>query len=358
MFNKVEEILKTTLIPKTRRKAVSDQTVRTVTMGFVNQPFTNFKGYSKFTDQHPELWHALIDLANQLDPDHKFSSVTINHNVLCKPHRDARNEGITMIVGLGNYTGGRLVVDRQKIDIQYKPYYFNGYTQEHYTEEFHGDRWTLMFYSCRKTWNIVHRLEDIPIVREVFHGNQYLSRDFSIETGEHWIDIGAHIGCFSLKALYYGATVEAYEPDLDNYEVLCQNLKQDGFHAGPSRYNYAVGHSGCRIDVKKGSKGYFHRVVPGDCGQQVAFESILTDDCCVKMDIEGSEMEILDKSDFSRVKKMVFAYHINVDPSRKNFLTRMTRLERWFKITYQKLPDTEVMNFFPNEIIVRCLKKY
>jgi len=32
-----------------------------------------------------------------------------------------------MIIGLGDYTGGELVVNGEEIDIKHKPYYFNGY---------------------------------------------------------------------------------------------------------------------------------------------------------------------------------------------------------------------------------------
>ena len=73
----------------------------------------------------------------------------------------------------------------------------------------------------------------------------------------------------------------------------------------------------------------------------------------VKMDIEGGELAIIDNCDFSGIRKMVIAYHTNVDRSVDNFNRRMARLSRWFLISHQKVKGT-YFNMFPNEIIVYC----
>lgn len=346
----VEQMLQKITIPKIRRKAVSQDTCRTVTLGQVNRPFHKFKGYSKFTEKHPDLWKAVQDLADYLNPKHRYTSVTINHNVLCKPHKDARNEGTTMIIGLGNYTGGELHIDGKDVDIKHKPFYFNGYLKEHYTLPFTGDRWSLMFYSLKKSWDIEHRDEDMPIVREVYHGNQYHNSKlgFGIEKGDLWLDIGAHIGCFTKKCQYYGANTRSYEPDIDNFNLLKENSEGEC-------YNVAVGDKAGKVDLIKGSKCYFNKVTPGNNINQVAFEDILIPNCCVKMDIEGAEIPILDNCDFTGIRKMVFAYHIKSDPSRTNFVKRMDRLKQWFSIVHHQDIKSEHMNFFPNEIIVYCI---
>eukprot|EP00045_Choanoeca_perplexa_P004229 m.36227 g.36227 ORF g.36227 m.36227 type:complete len:114 (+) comp12461_c0_seq6:1046-1387(+) len=80
-FDAVTQHLQSITIPKSKRKAINDRSVRSVTLGQVNQPFSKFKGYSKFTEQHPELWKAVVELGEQLDPEHSFSSVNEHYNL-------------------------------------------------------------------------------------------------------------------------------------------------------------------------------------------------------------------------------------------------------------------------------------
>jgi len=46
-----------------------------------------------------------------------------------------------------------------------------------------------------------------------------------------------------------------------------------------------------------------------------------------KMDIEGAEIEILERKDFPRFKKLAFEYHFQVDPSLERFHAIMDRLK-------------------------------
>ena len=314
---------------------------------------------SKFTSTHMDLYNALCTLHDTINKDHTFTSITINKNVKCKPHYDKRNNGLTMIIGLGDYTGGELVILNDShddiIDIKCKPHYFNGYLNKHYNNSWTGTRYTLMYYAIRGRMPIIHRPDDIKIVREVYYGNGYHINNehitFGIEKGDHWIDIGANIGCFAKKCIDNGATVMAYEPDIDNYNVLIKNIDAN------CADQKAVLCKGAKVQLLKSPYPYSHRVRAMDMGDGIAvsFNDIKKEDCCVKMDIEGSELDILDNCDFTGIRKLVFAYHINCDSSKSNFLRRIDRLHTWFRtIYYGRLPDTEKLNFFPNEIIVYC----
>lgn len=350
MFSRVEELLCDIKIPKRPRKAIGDGAVESVTMGIVNRPFHKYKGTSKFTCSHPELWEAIQELGRALDPDHEFTTVTINHNVTCKPHKDKRNSGTTMIVAVGDYTGGELVIEGTEVDIRYKPHYFNGYLKTHWNNTHVGERWSLMYYTVRGTRTIAHRPCDVPILKEVYYGNAYHNRDigFGIEAGDHWIDIGAHIGCWSRKVIENGGTVDAFEPDPDSYRLLCENI--DISSATPC----AVGASCGQVDLVPGSSPYFNKVCPGGSIPRLAFGDIVSPDCCVKMDIEGSELEILDSCDFTGIRKMVVAYHITADRSRTNLLRRVSRLRQYFSEVHHQAIPNETMNFFPNEIMIYC----
>jgi FkbM family methyltransferase len=52
---------------------------------------------------------------------------------------------------------------------------------------------------------------------------------FKVEPDEVVVDVGAHIGCYSLKAAHIGAKVIAIEPDSSNFELLKYNVRLNGF---------------------------------------------------------------------------------------------------------------------------------
>ena len=55
-----------------------------------------------------------------------------------------------LIVGLGDYAGGALGVEDAVHDIRYRPLEFDGYTQRHYSEEFEGERFSVVWFSSRR----------------------------------------------------------------------------------------------------------------------------------------------------------------------------------------------------------------
>ena len=52
-----------------------------------------------------------------------------------------------MIVGLGRYVGGKLVVEGKSNDIRYKPVEFDGWRERHWTEPFMGERFSLVWFT-------------------------------------------------------------------------------------------------------------------------------------------------------------------------------------------------------------------
>ena len=98
------------------------------------------------------LFKETKKLMKMRDPKFKFTSVQYNKNNRAKRHKDSKNVGISYIIGLGNYTGGELIVfdenekNRVKHDIKNKFYKFNGSIYPHETVAFKGERYTLVFY--------------------------------------------------------------------------------------------------------------------------------------------------------------------------------------------------------------------
>jgi len=87
------------------------------------------------------------------DPKFKFTSIQYNKNHRAARHKDAKNTGVSYIIGLGDYKGGELIIfDKNeknpvKHDIKNKFHTFNGSIYPHETSPFEGERYTLVFYS-------------------------------------------------------------------------------------------------------------------------------------------------------------------------------------------------------------------
>ena len=101
-------------------------------------------------------YEKILQLAEHLGQNHniEYTSIQFNKNYQCKKHIDGRNIGESSIIGLGNYTGGELLVyydgpdaEPTKIDIKGKFFKFNGSEYYHETSPFEGERHTLVYYS-------------------------------------------------------------------------------------------------------------------------------------------------------------------------------------------------------------------
>jgi diketogulonate reductase-like aldo/keto reductase len=134
----------------------------------------------------PELLRAVIKLEATLAPERQPQSttITVNKHARFRAHRDSgggAGQGISMIVGVGEYAGGELVVEgytKEKtgekqsgreekesensagstpgeeggepvttMPIRYSPAQFNGWKQTHWTLPFSGERYSLVWFT-------------------------------------------------------------------------------------------------------------------------------------------------------------------------------------------------------------------
>ena len=98
----------------------------------------------------PELVRAAFELETALFPSRASSTIAINRNAQFRPHTDSgagAGQSTSLIVGLGTYSGGELVVEGEHNDIRYKPIEFNGWTQRHWTMPFSGERYSLVWFT-------------------------------------------------------------------------------------------------------------------------------------------------------------------------------------------------------------------
>ena len=154
-----------TLRPNVLRQSHVDKGGKTGYEGFVLGIVTSWAGkgtragYRKMLSmktrepKYKKFFRESKKLMRMKDPKFKFTSIQYNKNHRAARHRDAKNTGISYIVGLGDYTGGELTIFDEneknpvKHDIKGKFNTFNGSKYPHETAPFKGERYTLVFYS-------------------------------------------------------------------------------------------------------------------------------------------------------------------------------------------------------------------
>ena len=112
----------------------------------------------------PRLHHLLMKfgLVN-LPPGFTFTSIQVNENYTCAPHFDKCNKGVSYIVAFGSYTGGELVLKDptdKDYNIRHRPILFDGSKIEHYTREFQGTRYSLVYHT-------LHPSPKKPMIRKL-----------------------------------------------------------------------------------------------------------------------------------------------------------------------------------------------
>lgn len=124
---------------------------RTMTFGF-GDTRQGIKEYAT-NKKHPELLKALAEFGNSVVPlGWDYNGITLNEGVKANKHKDSKNLGPSVIIGIGDFTGGDIEVwdkddkDPQIYKLHDKPVMFNGGLLFHQTTPFQGERYTMVFY--------------------------------------------------------------------------------------------------------------------------------------------------------------------------------------------------------------------
>lgn len=183
----------------------------------------------------------------------------------------------------------------------------NGYTISGYTQSF----W--MFY---ETWS--KKDYDIP--------------GFTLAHGMTVVDVGANQGFFTLYAASKGATVYAFEPCADNFDVLKWNVTRNGLEDRVKLFNVAVTSKKGEVSlfVGRDASGNVLSETVSTCNpdtegkssdanlvSSVTLDSLLSDlniSRCdlLKVDCEGAEYEILrstSRESFRKIERISMECH-------------------------------------------------
>jgi hypothetical protein len=119
--------------------------------------------------ENKDIFNILKEFINNYYLPFEFSEIQINFNWQSPIHLDKGNKGESVIIALGDYTGGELCIvgnnqshvndDHHEYDINCRFLKFDGAKHYHYTKDFEGDRMSIVFYNIKaqklkKTKNI------------------------------------------------------------------------------------------------------------------------------------------------------------------------------------------------------------
>lgn len=145
----LEEILKSITIPRkstTNNRRGFAVGHRAVTLGETTGRFNGETGLSYYSQKWPALWDEVKRIGDLIVP-FEWKSCHLNNNVICPPHKDAKNATLSCIVSFGDYTGADLIVEGVKQHTYYDPYVFNGAEKEHWnTDDLVGNKYSLVFF--------------------------------------------------------------------------------------------------------------------------------------------------------------------------------------------------------------------
>lgn len=103
--------------------------------GISKDRVTRKVGPSYATKKWPEINNLIMELCGKICP-FPFTSVQLNHNVVCPKHRDLNNKGRSVLVSFGKYNGCNIVIEGQEYDTNHQPISFDGSLLEHWNSDF------------------------------------------------------------------------------------------------------------------------------------------------------------------------------------------------------------------------------
>ena len=166
---------------------------------------------------------------------------------------------------------------------------------------------------------------DVGVLYEVVVMKNYMVTSFAFKKGDIVIDIGSHIGSFSLlvASLSKIVTIYAIEPQKDNFKLLCENIKMNKIK-NIIPLNTAILSTAKKINFYENKNNLAgHTFFPHDKSsfKEIKIQTTTLDALVnkfkiktinlLKMDCEGSEYDILLNCSDNTLKKKGFR-HISI----------------------------------------------
>lgn len=164
---------------------------------------------------------------------------------------------------------------------------------------------------------------DFMAFTHVWIVGEYSKKGFEIDDNDLIIDVGAHIGLFSLLASQFckKGKIFSFEPIKENFELLKENVRINGIR-NISIFNEAVSDISSKITLyqNEDEAGHskfvktFNSVQVNAISIKEFFDNKNIENCnLLKLDCEGSEYEIIESlptNYFNKLDKIIIEYHL------------------------------------------------
>ena len=162
---------------------------------------------------------------------------------------------------------------------------------------------------------------DRGVIDEIFIERAYAPNQyFSVEENNVVVDIGAHIGCFTVFAASKSNRLYSYEPDPENFKLLKENLRLNNLEHKVRPFQLAVWGRRGRFPMVARDTGLGSLLFAGR--KKTMVEAITLDDILdsnnlkridfLKVDVEEAEWEIFSSSSASTldsIRKIALEVH-------------------------------------------------
>jgi len=164
---------------------------------------------------------------------------------------------------------------------------------------------------------------DLMALTNVWMINEYEIEKFKINKNDIIIDVGAHIGLFSLLASRscFTGKIFSFEPNNENFDMLMQNIKSNKLK-NIFPFNLAVSENTSNVklflDKDESAHSIFQKNTSYVTVESISLQKIFDDNdinfCKIlKLDCEGAEYEIIDSLPdkyFEKIQNIIIEYHL------------------------------------------------
>lgn len=181
----------------------------------------------------------------------------------------------------------------------------------------------IIFYTkTNKNIKIRRDSTDLMALTHVWLIEEYKYPGFEIKENDIIIDVGAHIGLFTLYASQFcnSGKIFSYEPMKENYKLLVDNVNGNNLD-NIRTFNFAVSNSETiKLYINDDESGHsmFSKSSDFTTVDSISLKKIFDEnriEYCdfLKLDCEGAEYEIIESLPteyFKKIKKIIIEYHM------------------------------------------------